>query len=384
MVVVAVFASAIAMGPVRPSVCIQPGCKANRGISYNGLCKKCRTDRWLQGSSAGGSNGTGECKAKAFKKLNGKRRAANARKGGLLSAIKRNMEHCTQGGDLRPPDLTFQAFVTEQNAIDQRRAAGRAPPWTEHPLLEHGFFERCDRMKDAVSKQLIHAVAGLRRRFQPDQARAAAIRVCAGLRLTQSARGTAYTLAGVAHSPKLFRLELQQTKCGNGVYRGVVRRVDQPPLIEALVRKFMGIQTFDDVFDAAARVSQTLKLPPSGKSATERTSVFHAAQIAFDLIDPRLALGFRVLKKDDCPLLIGSRRGLNFIRQFTGDSSITLATLAAECNMDPVCAQTSLCAYGKYVLSWNLGLTRWYKPLRANKNKSWLQRGSLKRTYSEI
>ena len=59
-------------------------------------------------------------------------------------------------------------------------------------------------MNDEVSKQLIKAVAKLGRTLPPAGARAAAVRVSAGLRLTQSARGAAEKLAAVANDATSF------------------------------------------------------------------------------------------------------------------------------------------------------------------------------------
>ena len=76
-----------------------------------------------------------------------------------------------------------------------------------------------------------------------------------------------------------------------------------------------------------------------------------------------------------CPLLVGSRRGLSYVNKFfPKDEPETIASLAKRLSRRPTVIQTTLCAYHKYVKVWNLGIRRWYKPLRGKTVQCWAQR----------
>ena len=71
---------------------------------------------------------------------------------------------------------------------------------------------------------------------------------------------------------------------------------------------------------------------------------FHSLQIAMDLMVYDV---LPIKNKDDCPVTIGSRRGLARVRKTEGKEK-TLKRLAVETGREPHEVQTSLCEYDKY------------------------------------
>ena len=336
-------------------VCNVRRCPLRGEIAYlsgRGRCKQ-RGDRLrLEGNKNGGQNCTGDKKRKAggeggkISRLTPNRAARNGRGGAYHQRTKRQKRNKVPWWC--PADLTVKEFFDEQEAIDRRRAANRKAPWTENVVLEAAFFERCRRMRDHVSAEIRAAVAGF--------SLGDTVRVVFGVRFTQSARGAAQQLAEALRiSEKCFEQELAEAKCGNGTHRGVVPRTEVARVARAVASTVTRKPGWANLEAFAMAIAEAVRR----HKGSNRICFFHSAQVAFDLTSLPLGLNSNLADRGcKAPVLTGSRKGLRAVRACEGGKP-TLTSVAQALGVGEKIAQTTLCAYSKYVRWYNWGITCW-------------------------
>ena len=249
---------------------------------------------------------------------------------------------------LRKPALSFHQFVEERDRC--RDASYRSPHW----VLRHGFFENTDRTWDHVSEELRRALA----RPGPREARVATVillRMSGSPRESERPRRSGATViwshcaaafAGGAHQAALERLQSYVRAMpftGRKTYRAVLSREVLASTVAASATRLAAAldEPQRDFFALRDTVLHALLLG----SSSRRRPAFASLQIAFDLHSYGMA---RVADVSDCPLAVGSRRGLGHVRRWE-DRRACVVSLAACMGREAPSAQTALCAYDKYV-----------------------------------
>ena len=247
---------------------------------------------------------------------------------------------------LQRPLLDLEGFIEER---DRCRDKTYESP---HPVLREGFFENTNRMWDKVSGELAFATA-----VSPAHRRAA-ITTTFVLRLAGSAResekpgmsGATPLMEKAMGTKAALRAYIRKMPfSGRKTYRAVLSKETLATVAPRIAKRVAKRTTARSLGSLTQRLTRYFQ-KETAKLGKPRKLAFHTLQIACDLYS--LAL-IRVKRPSDCPLAIGSQRGLKHVRRWE-DKGATIASLAVNLGRPAHTVQTSLCAYDKYV-RWSNG-----------------------------
>ena len=247
---------------------------------------------------------------------------------------------------------------------------------TTNVILNRGFFTNIDRTYDRASKELATAIDLLIASSLQSTAQQVVLLVI--LRFLQSPRngkdgvGGAHGIATVLLNSEGFlsghenlqahlRRDSPRVRRGSYTYHAVLSKMQLADLIDYVgslcdhlsSSKFATLSQVVEMFVSVV----DRPLPQAQRKQLE----FHPLQIALDLF------WFGLVDISDngqsCPLTTASKDGLMYLRHYEQDSSYTLASAAEWAKISPICCQSALCEYSKY-MSWAAKgeITRLYKP----------------------
>ena len=245
--------------------------------------------------------------------------------------------------------MEFGPFVLERDRC--RDPAYRSPD----PVLRDGYFTNTNRMWDHVSQQLVKVASGdapwarrltTRPPWVGQAVKMEKVATVVALRMAGSPReeerpgrsGATPIMAAVRGRPReLFSYIRMMPFSGRHTYRAVVNKS-----VLAAGTLYVSHRL---ALRRSARTLQSLqeRVNTTFKSFHKRNVRFHSLQIACDLMSLGLV---RVEDMSDCPLTVGSKRGLKWVRQY--DRSATVKSLAESTGREAHEIQTSLCEYDKY------------------------------------
>jgi hypothetical protein len=229
-------------------------------------------------------------------------------------------------GVLRVLPLSFAAFLAERDRCRERTHR------SNDRVLRDAFIENTDRRYDHVSQELERAIAG-----QPLEP---AVATVMALRLSGSAReserpgrsGAAPIMAATLRGDLGFLETMPFT--GRKTYRAVMKKATMARAVQVTRRLTRPARSLKRL---TKRVKKRLE-----KHSTRQLH-FHPLQIACDLYVYGLV---HVRDASDCPLAIGSERGMKWVRQeYPG---VTVRSLAELLERPAHSVQTGLCGYDKY------------------------------------
>ena len=289
--------------------------------------------------------------------------------GGRWSGAIRRWNAAKEGSprDLAHIDLTYGKFVYELNQMDLRKKRGESE-LTTNVILAFAYFERSDRRRDAVHRELRVALRMVRCSNQ-SCVRLLMVGVVVGLRFTQSGKGAAKRMGRAAATGGFEGLVsvIRHIKCGIRTYRGVISR-DQLAdgalldISKFILRSTSQIRSMSSLQTLAGSIIKRVALWTGGRQCE-----FHSTQVTYDLVCfSSLGIAGMLQDRHTVTPLKGSRMGLQILQAQLGQKSMsTIADAARIAGISQMRAQTTLGAYQKYARWWQTGIGRWYLELPA-------------------
>ena len=234
------------------------------------------------------------------------------------------------------PELSFELFCDERDRCMDRSYISPLP------VLRHCSLGNTNRMDDVASKELSHA-CGVHPRFGQ-----AASATCVAMRLAGSPRedlkpgqsGAKVIMAKALGEKNGFRDYLNHIPFSNR-YTSVMSKAKVSEAVPRVAKLLTKRTHATSLSSLAFRINRYLKRG----SRTVRNREFHSLQIACDLHSMSL---MTVKDTTDCPLALGSRRGLRHVKRWE-DASATIASLSRAIGRPTHSIQTALCNYDKFV-----------------------------------